>query len=296
MVTPPKWWKRMLDATSPSEEIKTGRVAGRAEIGFAVSDGESRLAHLFQHEPLRVLFPSPATGDIPSAALVSTSGGLVGGDHLSIHVSAEAGATAMAVTSAAEKVYRSAGEDCVIHVQLEAGDGAWLEYLPQETILFDGARFRRETQLCLHPGGRLLAGEIAVFGRIGRGERLRSGFVRDAWSVSVGGRKTWFDAFRLGGDLTTRLDHPAGLGGATSLATAVYGGPDVADQLEYGREFFARSRDGSLGGATLVNGILVARWIGADAQVLRQSFAAYWAGLRARIMGLPARLPRLWHV
>ena len=94
MVTPPKWWKRMLDVTSPSEEIKTGRVAGRAEIGFAVSDGESRLAHLFQHEPLRVLFPAPAAGDIPSAALVTTSGGLVGGDHLSIRVSAEAGATA----------------------------------------------------------------------------------------------------------------------------------------------------------------------------------------------------------
>ena len=70
----------------------------------------------------------------------------------------------------------------------------------------------------------------------------------------------------------------------------------MADQLEYGREFFARPRNGYLGGATLVNGILIARWIGEDAQILRQSFAAYWAGLRARIMGLPARLPRLWHV
>ena len=286
----------MVDATSRSEESKTGKVAGRAEIGFAVSDGASRLAHLFQHEPLRVLFPTPTAGDIPSAALVTTSGGLVSGDHLSIYVNAEAGATAMTVGSAAEKIYRSAGEDCVILVQLKAGDGAWLEYLPQETILFDGARLRRKTQLDLHPGGRLLAGEITVLGRIGRGERMGSGFVHDVWSVSIGGCRIWVDALRLGGDLAARLDHPAGLGGATSLATAVYGGPDVTDQLEYGRDFFARSRNGVLGGATLVNGILVARWIGADAQILRQSFAAYWAGLRARIMGLPAHLPRLWHI
>jgi urease accessory protein len=295
MATPPRWWKPMLDATSPFEALRP-EVDGRAEIGFAWRDGQTRLAHLFQHEPLRVLFPAPASGDIPQAALVTTSGGLVGGDHLTIAITAEANAAAMAVAQAAEKVYRSTGEDCVISVDLRVDDGAWLEYLPQETILFDGARLRRQTNIDVHPSARLLAGEILVFGRIGRGERMQSGFIRDAWKVSIGGRLTWADALRLEGDMVAQLDHPAGLGGDASMATAVYVGADVADHLEYGRAFFEPGTDGVIGGVSLVNGVAIARWIGADAQALRKSFADYWAGLRARIMGYPAKLPRLWDV
>ena len=285
----------MLEATSPFE-AQTAKVDGRAEISFAHRGGQTRLAHLYQHEPLRVLFPAPANGDIPQAALVTTSGGLVGGDHLAITITNEAGSSAMAVAQAAEKVYRSTGEDCVIDVDLNAEDGAWLEYLPQETILFDGARLRRQTNIHAHPNARLLAGEVLVFGRIGRGERMQSGLVRDAWKVSIGGRLTWADALRLDGDIVAQLDHPAGLGGAASMATAVYVGPDAADHLDYGRAFFSNCEDGVIGGASLVNGVATARWIGADARALRKSFADYWAGLRARIMGYPARLPRLWHV
>ncbi len=285
----------MLDATSPFE-ASLAKVDGRAEIRFAQKDGQTRLARLYQHEPLRVLFPAPASGDIPQAALVTTSGGLVGGDHLTITIEAEAGAAAMAIAQAAEKVYRSAGEDCVIDVNLHADEGAWLEYLPQETILFDGARLRRQTNISVHAGARLLAGEILVFGRIGRGERMHSGFVRDAWQVSIGGRRVWADAFGLDGDIGAKLAHPAGLGGNPSMAAAVYSGPGAADHLDYARGFFSEGADGVIGGASLVNGVLNARWIGEDVQGLRHSFAIYWAGLRARIMDYPARLPRLWHV
>ncbi|MFP6734298.1 MAG: urease accessory protein UreD [Rhodospirillales bacterium] len=290
----------MLDATSPFEaqsarEDKT-RVDGRAEIRFAQKGGQTRLARLYQHEPLRVLFPAPASGDIPQAALVTTSGGLVGGDRLRITIEAEAGAAAMAIAQAAEKVYRSAGEDCVIDVNLHADDGAWLEYLPQETILFDGARMNRKTNIHVHPEARLLAGEILVFGRIGRGERMHSGFVRDAWQVSIGGRMVWADALGLDGDIGANIEHPAGLGGSPSMATAVYAGPDAADNLEYGRDYFAENADGVIGGASLVSGVLTARWIGENPLALRHSFANYWAGLRARIMGYPAKLPRLWDV
>ena len=80
------------------------------------------------------------------------------------------------------------------------------------------------------------------------------------------------------------------------MATAVYAGPDAADNLEYGRDYFAENADGVIGGASLVSGVLTARWIGENPLALRHSFANYWAGLRARIMGYPAKLPRLWDV
>ena len=115
------------------------------------------------------------------------------------------------------------------------------------------------------------------------------------------------DALGLDGDIGAKIEHPAGLGGSPSMATAVYAGPDAADNLGYGRDYFAENADGVIGGASLVSGVLTARyqlasepvdnrWIGENPLALRHSFANYWAGLRARIMGYPAKLPRLWDV
>ena len=132
---------------------------------------------LFQHDPLRVLFPSPPPGELPTVALVTTSGGLVGGDELSVRVAAEAGAQVLVTAQAAEKIYRSAGADCRIEMTLQAGIGSWLEWLPQETIIFDGARFRRRTRIEATASARVLAGEFLVFGRSAMGEQVTRGLI-----------------------------------------------------------------------------------------------------------------------
>ena len=99
-----------------------GGVHGAAEIGFIRKQGETRLDHLFQHDPLRVLFPTPAPAEPPCAVLVTTSGGIVGGDHLNVSVSAGPGTTALAMAQAAEKIYWSAGEDSHINVRLSVAE------------------------------------------------------------------------------------------------------------------------------------------------------------------------------
>ena len=81
-------------------------MAGVAEIGFVRRDGATRLAHLYQHDPLRVLFPTPEPGDIPLAVLLTTSGGLVAGDRLTITVRAEENTAAQITAGAAEKIPR----------------------------------------------------------------------------------------------------------------------------------------------------------------------------------------------
>ena len=151
-------------------------IHGSAEIAFERRDGATRLVRLFHHDPLRVLFPNPRTGDVALATLVTTSGGLVGGDRLDIAASVGAGASAMITTQAAEKVYRSNGPDVVVSTDLKAGDGAWMEWLPQEAILFDGARLRRTTSLDVAGGGRAMAGELLVFGRTAHGGDLPMGW------------------------------------------------------------------------------------------------------------------------
>lgn len=284
-------------ATVVPPQPSPAAVRGLAEVAFSGRDGQTRLTSLYQHDPLRVLFPSPPPGELTTAALVTTSGGLVGGDELTVRVAADSGAQALVTAQAAEKIYRSAGADCRIEMALRAGADAWLEWLPQETIIFEGARFRRRTVIEAAETARVLAGEFLVFGRSAMGETVTRGLVRDAWEVRVGGRLVWADALHLDAGIDRILAHPAGLGGATACATAVYVGADAAGYLEPARELLAGSASDTLrGAATLVNGVLVARWLAAEAGPLRTAFGRYWAQFRHEAAGLPEALPRLWHI
>jgi urease accessory protein len=65
---------------------------------------------------------------------------------------------------------------------------------------------------------------------------------------------------------------------------------DAAREVQ--RQFAA---PGLRAGVTAVNGLLVARWLG-GAVALRRAYAELACHLRAEAMGLPPRLPRLWHV
>jgi urease accessory protein len=269
---------------------------GRAEIGFAVRDGATRLKHLYQHDPLRVLFPGVPAGDIPVAALVTTSGGLVGGDTIEIAASLGAGARARIAPQAAEKIYRSLGPTTTVDLAFEVGPGAWLEYLPLETILFDGARLERTCRLALAGDARAMAGEILVFGRLARGEVMTRGSVRDAVEVRRDGRLIWADAFDPRGALG-RFDHPAGLGGARALATLIYVGDDARQHVDPVRDLQAATGvPGGQAGASAIGPVLVARWLGSDVLAMRRAYAKVWQELRARAAGLPPVLPRLWHV
>jgi urease accessory protein len=285
----------MFDATSQSE-TRSGTLAdGRAEIGFAKDGGATRLIHLYNRDPLRFLFPTPAKGDCLQAGLVTTSGGLVGGDRLSIDINTQPGAMVSISPSAAEKVYRSTGADTEMDVSLRAESQSWLEWLPQETILFNDSRLKRVTRIEANGDARVFAGEMLVFGRIGRGERLTRGLVRECWEVHRDGRLLWADNLQLDGDIAATIDHPAGFGGATAAATAIYAGPDSEARLADARASLDDAPD-IRSAASIVNGVVVIRFLGRDARTLRAAFGTFWAAFRSRAAKLPARLPRLWHV
>jgi urease accessory protein len=244
---------------------------------------------------LRVLFPHAAADDLPTAVLSSTSGGLVGGDRLDIRISVAAQAQALATVQAAEKVYRSAGPTSVINVELTAAEDSWLEWLPQETILFENARLRRLTKVDLQAGARLLAGEVLVLGRLAGGERFSQGVLREAWEVRRNGRLCWADALHLEREIERVLDAPAGFGGCRVCATAIFAAEDAGGYLDTARELLP-AETGLRVGVTHVGGLLLIRWLGHDPLQLRNHFGRFWANFRCQVAGLPARLPRLWHV
>jgi len=281
------------DSSHPRPLGALQRGDGAAELVFAAGASGSRPAHLYQRAPCRVLFPRAEAGEPTNAVMVTTCGGLAGGDRLRIAVTAQTGAAATVTSQSAEKIYRSLGDDCRVEVTLAADPGAWLEYLPHETILFEGARLRRQTDLQVAPGGRLLACEMVVFGRLARGERFRTGFLRDGWTVRRDGRLIWTDALRLDGDIAALLGRDRAFGGALALASAVYVADDAPGQLEAAREFLAGA--GSHAAVTVVNGLLLARFFGPDPASVRHDLGVYLGGLRQHVAGLAPHLPRVWY-
>jgi urease accessory protein len=270
-------------------------VHGVAEIGFAVRDGRTRLTHLYERHPLRVLFPA---GDVSTAVLVTTSGGLVAGDRITIAVKAAEDAVAHVTASAAEKIYRSTGATTRVEQYLQTEEGGWLEYLPPETILFDHARLRRTTRVDLAPGAGFLGGGIIVFGRIAMGERFTDGLLHERWEVHRGDRLVWGDALHVADDVAAIMAHPACFAGADACATLVLAPPDGDPRrfVEPARGVQQRSAaEGVRAGVTAVSGLLVARWLG-EPVALRRAYGELACHLRHAAMGLPPRLPRLWHV
>lgn len=271
---------------APPAPTRHQRADGAAELVFHATPRGPALARLYQQAPMRVLFPDPEPGEPPLAALVNCAGGLAGGDRIRLDVEVQAGAQALVTTPAAEKLYRSLGADTRIATTLRLAAGAQLEWLPQETILFQHARLQRSLTVQLAPDARLLAAEMLVLGRGAHGEKFRQGLLRDRWRIEGPDGLLWTDALELAGDFAPLMESPFGFAGAEAMATLLLAAPEAATLRDMLREAGAA--------ATLPRpGLLLARWLG-RATVVRRAVAAGLLALRPAAMGLPARLPRLW--
>jgi urease accessory protein len=262
------------------------RAAGESRVSFALRDGATRLADLYQRDPCRVLFPDPEPGDPPQAVLVTTSGGIAGGDVLRMAVEVGAGGHAVVATQAAEKIYRAAltSDPCTIDVTLDVGASATLDWLPQETIVFEGAQLKRRTVAQVGSGGSLLACEMVVLGRAASGERFTRGLLLDSWSVRRRGKLVWTDTLKVEGETPAG----AGFGASNALATVIGVWDDPQPSFEKARGLL-ESADKVRAGVTLVNGVMVVRLLG-EATVVRDATMRFLRDFRGQ------RLPRVWHV
>ncbi len=266
-------------------------VHGAVDVSFKSVEGETSLDRVYYRDPLKVLFPR---GELPTAVLVTTGGGLLGGDTYDINIHLAEKTKVIVTAQSAEKVYRSSGPDCEVNVNLNVEADACLEWLPQETILFNKARFRRKTKVNLSATATALVGEIIVFGRLASGEELEEGLLREMWEVRREGKLIWTDALHIANDFKQILDHKSGFGGARAIATAIYAGPDAEVLLNEMRDMHG-IHPGVRIGASCVRGLLICRWLAPDPYELRQAFGDFWAKFRHKTMDRENQLPRLWH-
>lgn len=268
--------------------VAAQRARGRADVAVVRRDGRIRLSRLFQQGCAKALLPRPG-GSAPEAVLINTAGGLTGGDTVEWHLGAGEGAALVVTTQAAERIYRSAGGAARVDARLTIGAGARLDWLPQETILFDAGRLDRRLTVEMAEDARLLACECIVLGRIAHGETVRSGSLTDQWRIHRGGRLVHAEALRLEGDITAATRDAATIQGARAFATLVLAGPAAAVGLGRVRAAL-KSMPAGVGAAAGAKGddLLVARMIGAEAQALRGAL------IRLLMVMRDAPLPRVW--
>ena len=271
-----------------SEAVALQRVDAEARIAFRRRGARTVLADLQARGGARLLLPRATPDGWTEAVLVNTAGGLTGGDRLTLAATLHDGADARLTTQAAEKIYRSIDGPAVLRNSLSLGPGSRAEWLPQETILFDGAALDRRLDVDLAPDAQLLAVEAAILGRTARGERVAQGSLRDSWRVRRTSRLLFADSIRLEGEIARHAAGPATLRGACAFATVLYVAPDAAARLE---PLWQALTDlgGIEAGASLVSGLLVARVVASDGLALRRALVPALARLRD---GRPA--PRLW--
>ncbi len=271
----------MLTTTTSSDVFAANRATGHIALRVAAAGGATRRTHVREDGSLRVRFPN-AAGEALEAVMVNTGGGMTGGDRFGIDLSLGEGARLIAGGAAAEKIYRSNGPDATMDVKLDIGAGAQLAWLPQETILFDGARLSRRIDVELAEGASLLLAEAVVFGRAAMGEAMSEGLFADRWRVRRAGRLVFADSARLDGDVAARLAAPASAAGGIAIASVLVtpageGTLAAVRALEFTGE----------AGISAWNGVAVARLVARDGARLRHDLIALLAALGASV-------PRLW--
>jgi urease accessory protein len=273
----------LLTTGSNSATFAANRATGRIALAVAAAEGRTRRARVAEDGSLRVRFPN-VTGDPLEAVIVNTGGGMTGGDRFAVALDVGEGASLVAGTTAAEKIYRSTGADAEMDVTLSVAAGGRLCWLPQETILFDRARLSRRIDVDLAEGASLVVAESVVFGRAAMGEAVNEGCWSDRWRLRIGGKLVFAENVRLDGAIAEKLSQPAATAGGIALATVLIapGGDSTLAAVRVLEDRFT----GEVG-VSAWNGIAVARLCARDGASLRHDLIALLASLGVSV-------PRLW--
>ena len=274
----------------PVSDLQLQRNCGTARIGFTCLDGKTALSDCFASAPLKWFFPR-SSEDVKEAVVANVSGGIAGADQLELQINSGEATNVSITSQAAEKIYSALDTPARIRTKIRVGERGCFEWLPQETIVFDGARLDRLLEVDFGPGATALLAEIVVLGRTAYSEQFRSGHLLDRWSINSEGSPVWRDAFEI--DNSGAISKAAGMAGRSVIATLVYAGPDAPKHLDALREL-ASQTDG-MSGATSFRGILLARFLASEAGRFKAGFARMIGELRSRLLGRAAQAPRVWY-
>ena len=276
---------------------ETASWQGAVTLSYNRSGNKTRLAKVWHQAPLKVQRPLyPEDQGICHTILIHTAGGMVGGDRLLYNLNLAPHAHAVVTTAAASKIYCAQGKITEQVVEIDIAEHAYLEWLPQETILFNQAQFKQTLKVNLGQNAAWLGWDIYRFGRTARGERFEEGEWRSHTEVWRDGVPLWIDRQWLPAGLPM-IDHPHRLNQCPVVGTLAWIGQEVdRDFVQQLREIWTQlGLQGEIG-VTRVQQGFICRYRGPSTSEVRQWFTQVWNHVRSYALGQPACPVRVWQV
>jgi urease accessory protein len=283
-----------IHACRPAEPGPSNWLA-ELELSFEFRDGKTRLARRRHLGPLLVQSPFyPEADGTCHVYLLHPPGGIAGGDKLDMRFHLAPGTRTVMTTPGATKFYRSMPHGGELHTSIDVGAAAVCEYLPQETILFDGTDAVIDTRVSLEAGATFVGWDFLSLGRPAADEQFTTGRVRQRTEIICEGKPVWVERLHIRGG-SPLLMAPYGLAGHPILGTMVYVGPAAADAGKRVRD--ALDGDDDAEGVFSVSQLekaIVCRYLGRRSSQAKKIFARAWGVLRTTCQDKPASAPRIW--
>jgi urease accessory protein len=280
----------MLFRTEDAASCGLQRARGELAVGLQRRGDRTVLAVLRQRGCLKARLPRQVDEGWREVICLNNSGGVASGDELSVRLELGAGAASVLTTASAERIYRRAAPDGPARIRNEMvlGEGAHAEWLPQETILFDGAALSRSLCVTMPASASLLGVETLIFGRLAMGETVTTALMHDTIRIRRDGRLVLHDALRAPPDPGAALARKAVADGARASTTLFVVSAQAGAALDAVRAVLAGHAQVH-GGASAWDGMLVVRLLAQDPARGRDAVANLLQVLRGGRM-----LPRVW--
>ncbi|MDB9971340.1 urease accessory protein UreD [Alphaproteobacteria bacterium] len=268
------------------------RANGRLNISFY----NNEIKKIYYNTPLRAFTNDDGNEDINSIALVNTSGGVVSGDKHNVKINVN-NSKVMIFSQSAEKIYKSVNDiEATINNEIIVGKNSWLEWLPQETILFEKSKLIRNLKIHLSKNAESLIGEIIVLGRLAKGEYSKNIFLKDSISIYKDTKLQWLDIVLLNNELEKTKNSITRLSEANCFFTIVFSSENIEEYEKKINKYIMDNNFDLIISASIINHNLVIRALGKNPLNMRKIFSQIWIFIRADLKKLPPFLPKLWWV
>ncbi|MCC3299119.1 urease accessory protein UreD [Arthrobacter caoxuetaonis] len=195
---------------------------GILQLGFDRNRGRTELVQHYQKSPLQIMRPlyfNLLRPDLPYTYLMSSGGGILQGDRQRTDMRFGPGTSAHVTTQAHTRVYRMDHGYATAVMNIEAGEGSYVEYLPDPVVPFADSRFYQQTSVVLDESATLVLGETVYAGRLARGERhAYDVYASDLEVRRPDGRLVALDRVRLCPKDDTGVGEAGGVNGLGVLA------------------------------------------------------------------------------
>lgn len=266
----------------------------RLDLEFDAVGDRTVLAHQQHIGPLRVQRSFyPEGSDCAHTYLLHPPGGVASADELMTTVRVRPRAHALLTSPGAMKLYRSNGiATATIQNRLCVAPNATLEWLPAETIVFDGARVALDTDIQLSEGSRFIGWDIVCFGRPAIKERYRVGSFNQLVRIRRGSQTIMLERTRLGEDKSW-LHKPWGASNKPVVATLIATTHDPS-ALDVARRQPAVRPDELFAVTCTQSDLLIARFLGHSVERAHAVMSGLWEALRPTLLQRAPCSPRIW--